>query len=92
MAETNRTKRTMRTYTEEYRKQAISLAGETGPKKAAIELGISESTLSGWIHRAKNGDIDMGAGSRTPEASMNLAEEVKALREQNKKLAKETRN
>lgn len=78
-------------YTTEYKVQAVKLAIEVGTPKAAAELGISENTIYGWVAKARNGDLDLGAGSRTPETSMSLAEEVKILRQQVKQQEKEIR-
>ena len=78
-------------YTTEYKVQAVKLAMEIGTPKAAAELGISENTIYTWVAKARNGDLDMGPGSRTPETSMSLAEEVKILRQQVKQQEKEIR-
>lgn len=78
-------------YDEDYKKQAIKLAKEIGGAKAAKELGISENTIYTWLRKERDGYIDLGRGSRTPENIMNLAEENRQLREANKKLEKENR-
>lgn len=78
-------------YTSEYKIQAVKLALEVGTPKAAAELGISDNTLYGWVAKARSGELDMGPGSRTPGASMSLAEEVKILRQQVKQQEKEIR-
>jgi transposase len=84
------TGRTTRTYTEEYKKGAVKLARDVGRKKAAAELGIPENTLNGRLMKARAGKIDLGAGSRTPTESMTLAAELKAAREEIKRLTKES--
>lgn len=76
-------------YTIEYKVQAVKLAQEVGTPKAAAELGISANTIYGWVAQARSGDLDLGPGSRTPEVSMSLAEEVKILRQQVKQQEKE---
>lgn len=43
----------VRTYTEEFKSQAIKLAKEVGPKRASEELGIPKNTLGTWVHKAK---------------------------------------
>ena len=53
-------------YDEEFKKQAIKLAKEIGTKAAADELCIPKGTLGTWVQKARIGEIDTGAGSRTP--------------------------
>lgn len=78
-----------RSYTDEFRAQAIKLAAELGQKKAALELGIPKGTMSTWIARARQGGIDPGQGNQTPETALTIAAELKAARERNKVLEKE---
>ena len=69
---------TSKKYDEEYKKQAIKLAKEVGTSAAAKELGISKNTLHTWVRRANLGEIDTGDGTRTPEESLNLAQQLQA--------------
>ena len=78
-----------RTYTEEFKAQAIKLAKEVGRKRAAEELGIPKNTLGTWLHKAKTGEVDPGAGEQTPETALTLAAEVQELRKQLKAQEKE---
>lgn len=78
-----------RTYTAEFKEQAIKLAKEVGNKRAADELGIPKNTLGTWVHKAKKGEIDSGAGNQTPETALTLAAEVQELRRQLKERDKE---
>ena len=78
-----------RSYTEEYRVEAVKLAKEIGAKKAAVELGMPEGTLSGWICAAKRGEIDLGKGQQTPQSGMTLAAELKAARDKIKEIEKD---
>ncbi len=78
-----------RKYDKEFEIQAIKLAKEVGPKQAATELGMPESTLSGWIHKARKGEIDTGAGSRTPEESLNPAQQLQESKKRIKELEKQ---
>ena len=57
-------------YDEEFKKQAIKLAKEIGTKAAADELCIPKGTLGTWVQKARIGEIDTGAGSRTPGKSL----------------------
>ncbi len=38
-----------RSYTDEFKLEAVKLAEETGPAETARRLGIPESTLSNWL-------------------------------------------
>ena len=78
-----------RTYAEEFKAQAIKLAKEVGSKRAAEELGIPKNTLGTWLHKAKTGEVDTGAGEQTPETALTLAAEVRELRKQLKVQEKE---
>ena len=78
-----------RTYTEEFKAQAIKLAKEVGSKRAAEELGIPKNTLGTWLHKAKTGEVDQGAGKQAPETALTLAAEVQELRKQLKAQEKE---
>ena len=82
---------TGRQYDEEFKKQAILLAKEMGNAAAAKELGIPKGTLGTWIHKAKAGEIDTGSGTRTPEESMNLAQQLQAANKRIKELEKKNR-
>jgi len=48
-------------------------------------------TLYGWQRAVREGRLDAGAGMRTPQESMTLAEEVTALRKQVRELEKANR-
>ena len=81
-------------YEKEYKVQAVKLAKKTGAANAAKELQIPVNTLYGWIRKAKSGSLDIGCGERSPEESLNIAEEnqqlkkrIKALEKENKRLS-----
>ena len=78
-------------YEREYKVQAVKLAKEIGASKAAKELGIPVDTLYGWQKAVREGRLDAGPGSRTPDASISLAEELAVLRKQVKVLERENR-
>lgn len=80
-----------RKYDTEYKIQAVKLAREIGGDKAAVELGIPKGTMHTWIKRAREGALDIGAGSHTPESAMSLAEELAMLRKKVKEQDKEIR-
>lgn len=83
--------RSQKHYDTDYKVQAVNLAKEIGLSKAARELGISPSTLNGWIKATREGHLISNPGSQTPGEAMSLAEEIAMLREQNKKLARENK-
>lgn len=65
-----------------------------GVVKAANELQIPANTLYGWIRKVKIGSLGIGYGERSPEESLNIAEEnqqlkkrIKALKKENKRLS-----
>ena len=75
--------------------QAVKLAKKIGAVNAANELQIPVNTLYGWIRKVKIGSLDIGCGERSPEESLNIAEEdqqlrkrIKALEKENKRLSK----
>ena len=80
-----------RSYDREYKVQAVKLAKEIGQARAARELGVPKNTLYGWVRGSRQGDLDLGAGTQTPESAMTLNEEVKRLRQQIKEQEKEIR-
>ena len=67
---------TGRKYDEKFKVEAVKLARETGIKRAAEELGITEGTLGGWVRKARNGETDTGSGSRSPGEALNLVQQL----------------
>ena len=78
-------------YDEEFKKQAIKLAKEVGTKAAADELCIPKGTLGTWVQKARIGEIDTGAGSRTPGESLTIAQQLQAANKRIKELEKKNR-
>ena len=78
-----------RKYDTEYKVEAVKLAKELGGAKAAAELGIPENTMYAWTKAAREGRLDVGLGSHTPQTAMSLAEELTLLRRQIKAQEKE---
>ena len=56
--------RRARTYTAEFKAQAVKLAQALGNKRACDELGIPVGTISGWVKGAQRGESDLGPGSK----------------------------
>ena len=80
-----------KSYDLEYKVQAVKLAKEIGQAKAAMELGIPKNTLYGWVRASRQGFLDLGAGTQTPESAMTLNEELRQLRQQIREQEKEIR-
>ena len=78
-------------YDTEYKVQAIKLSREIGPVKTATELGIPVNTIYGWQKAVREGRLDIGSGSHTPQTAMTLTEELNALRRKVKEQEKEIR-
>ena len=74
-------------YDRSYKEQSVKLALEIGVKRASEELKVPYGTLYGWVQAANNGDLDIE--ERTPENAMSLAEEIRHLRSDVKRLNKE---
>ena len=70
-----------RQYDHGYKVQAVKLAREIGQAKAAKELGVPKNTLYGWMRANRLGNLDLGAGSQTPQSAMTLNEELIQLNE-----------
>ena len=83
--------RKQKTYDKENKIQAVKLSKEIGGAKAAAELGIPVDTLYGWQRAVREGRLEAGAGMRTPQESITLAEEVATLRRQVREQEKELR-
>ena len=81
---------TVKQYDEEFKKQAIKLAKEVGNTAAANELGVPKGTFGTWMRKSRSGEIDIGSGTREPEESLNLAQQLQAankrIKEQEKKI------
>ena len=74
-----------RTYTDEFRRQAVALADEVGTSQAARQLGVSDSNVHGW--RAKfNGTAKPKYISS--KLTVEEQEELKRLRKENAELKK----
>ena len=80
-----------REYDEEYKVQAVRLAKNLGSAKAAEKLQIPVNTLYGWIQKVKTAELDIGCGERSPEESLNIAEENQQLKKRIKALEKENK-
>lgn len=76
-----------RSYTQEYRVNAVKLAKEIGIKKAVEELKMPHQTLYEWMVKAKNGELPEFVDEA--KNSLKLAEKLKLLEKENKMLKSE---
>lgn len=53
-----------RQYDKDFKIQVVKLAKEIGTEKATKGLNVPSNTLYGWVHKAKNGELDIGLGKR----------------------------
>ena len=76
-----------KTYTREFKVEAVRLTTEGGIKvaQAARDLGINENTLHIWRRQFR----DWGAGPAAGKADLSLAEENRRLRKDNATLREE---
>ena len=73
-------KRSRKTYTREYKQEAVRLTTEGGISvaQAARDLGINENTLHNWRRQYRQ----WGAGPAANNADLSLAEENRRLRKE----------
>ena len=75
-----------RTYTEEFKKEAVALAKEIGMSQAARQLGINDSNIHGW--RAKFEGRTQQSGKQQTRLTEDEQKELKALRKEVAELKK----
>lgn len=83
----------LRKYTIEFKQQAVQLAQSLGSgRKAAAQLGVSESNIHNWRTLAKAGALGSGAPDTTsikvPLPATNLEDENRRLQRENSELKK----
>jgi len=78
-----------RSYTAQYRVDAVQLAEEIGPSAAARQLKMSVDTLYTWISRKKHGELPLSDMPPEAKESLDLAQQVKQLKQENRVLASE---
>ena len=80
-------KKPRKTYTREFKVEAVRLTTEGGIKvaQAARDLGINENTLHNWRRQFR----EWGAGPMAGKSDLTLAEENRRLRKDNAALREE---
>ena len=85
------TKRTQKSYDNEFKAQDVKLAQEIGGHKAAKELGVPDGTIYCWIKAFKEGRLSANEAIHTPKTALSLNEELIELRKRVKEQEKEIR-
>ena len=77
---------TRRTFSEEYKKEALNLVSELGSfSKASKQLGVQDNTLRSW---AKKYNFNLNVSKEENETSASLVEENRKLRKELEKQKK----
>ena len=76
-------KRIVRTYTPEYRADAVLLAQKIGATDASKQVNIPVETIYTWLYRAKKGALPLSKVDPEPKDSLRLAEKIKMLEKEN---------
>ena len=79
-------KKTRRTYTKEFKEEAVRLAKQLGARQAASDLGINDTMLRDWVRASATEGTDAfrGQGNQTAQdAEMaRMRREIKVLRQE----------
>jgi transposase len=81
--------RIQRSYTAEYRANAVEMAKEVGGSVAARELKIPVDTLYTWMSRAKTGDLPIVQLPTEKKRVLSPTERIEELERENKALRSE---
>lgn len=80
-----------KSYSEEFKKEAISLAEKVGRKQAAIDLGVSQDSIRRWMVSASAlADAEIGSPRDLEAENKRLKKEIEYLRLINEVLKKST--
>jgi transposase len=84
--------RNQRSYTAEFRANAVKLATEMGTSAAARELKISANTLHLWTSKARKGELPLNPEVTGTKSGKSVLEQMKDLEQENKMLKGEIAN
>jgi len=79
-------------YTEEFRRDAVSIATTSGLTRPQIasDLGVGLSTLNKWVQKHQHDDLMSGPHEDVEKENARLRKEVRLLREEREVLKKAT--
>ena len=77
-----------RKYTAEFKQRAVQLWRESGTTYAEVArgLGVDESSLRAWVHKA---DATGDGGAADPQSPFRMEEELRRLRRENAQLRRD---
>jgi len=75
----------MVSYEKSFKEQAVKMAAEVGPTRAAQDLGVPINTLYGWTSRAKAHGVRAHVGSGH-KRQVTENDEIARLQKRNKEL------
>lgn len=78
-----------RSYTMEFRINAVKMAQEKGQNVTARDLGVPIGTMSTWLDKARKGEIPEEIDVTKPDRTLTIIEEKRALERENKRLKDE---
>lgn len=77
-------------YDREFKTQAVKLAVEVGPTKAANDLKLSKNTVSSWLRDARTGRFNVNDIEAIKEKPLSASEKLaileKSIKEKDKKI------
>jgi transposase len=71
-----------RVYDANFKSEAVKLAEKIGNKAAAVELGIPDNTLYGWIRKYRKGTLTVSGEATKPDTANKLADENARLKQE----------
>lgn len=73
-------KKTKRTYTPEFKQEAVRLANEKGASTVGRDLDVNESVIRRWVQESKN---KKSTNSSEEKTNAELLKEIKRLKKEN---------
>ena len=90
----SKTRRPKRSFSAEFKREAVELIEKIGIKKASAELDIGDATLRAWRKKIQNPQTQSPEGEKSyqqlAKENRRLAKEIGYLKEINKVLKKST--
>ena len=67
----------------------MRLKKEVGTRRASEELGIAMDTIGSWDRAVRDGKLILEGFEKTPENALSKQDEIRLLKEENKKLQRQ---